>query len=209
MPQPIQPTEFAPPVLQDLLEFSVSITAPLDSSEPNAHRNATVLMAMDVIRRQESAFVSRDTTEKPALKSVQKANLGTNAPRIVQSVAPDRLVIMSTDNACALLAWKVHFALGHAPQDSGEMDVSRCADVLRNSNNVTHKPESVVVLQDSREIVVISRVKTDITVRIVSKSASVRERLPRRVTVSLAPVTVILGSLESSVMLYVPNPLSA
>lgn len=204
---PIQPMEFVPPALQDPLESNASTTAPLGSLEHNALRNATVLMATDVIQRQESVFASQDTMEKRAPTSVQRANSATNVPRTVRNVAPARLVIMSTDNACALLAWKVLFALDHAPPGSGGMGVSRCASVLRSSNSVTPKLGSVVVQPDSKEIVAISRVRTDTTVRIVSKNASARGRPPLLATESLEPVIVILDSPESSVMLYVPNPL--
>lgn len=88
------------------------------------------------------------------------------------------------------------------------MDVSKCAVVLRSSNNAMHKLASVVVRLDSREIVVISHVRMDTTDRIVSKSASVRERRLLLVIESQEPAIVILVSLESFVMLYAPNPRS-
>lgn len=56
--------------------------------ELNALRSATVQMDMDVIQQQENVFVNLDTMEKLAPISVRKANSDTNAPRIVQNVAP-------------------------------------------------------------------------------------------------------------------------
>lgn len=68
--------------------------------------------------------------------------------------------------------------------------------------------ESAVVRQDSKETVATNRARTATTVRTVSKSASVRERPQLLVIEFPANASVIPASPESSVMLYVPNPLS-